>query len=69
MSVRTTHTVRPILTEHLEAFLPFQSVQPFFEQKVRQFLHHAARIRVGVSRRCSSSTRDSGYFHLLYRCG
>jgi hypothetical protein len=26
-------------------------------------------IVVGVSRRCSSSTRDSGYFHLLYRCG
>jgi hypothetical protein len=25
--------------------------------------------RVGVSRRCTSSTRDSGYFHLLYRCG
>jgi hypothetical protein len=24
---------------------------------------------VGVSRRCTSSTRDSGYFHLLYRCG
>jgi hypothetical protein len=37
MSVRTTHTVRSFLTEHLEAFLPFRSVQPFLEQEVRQF--------------------------------
>jgi hypothetical protein len=45
MSVRTIHTVRSFLSEHLEAFLPFRSVQPFLEQEVRQSLHHAARIR------------------------
>jgi hypothetical protein len=36
------------------------------------FLHFpvlSSKLAAGVSRRCSSSTRDSGYFHLLYRCG